>query len=80
MGKSTISMAMFNSFLYVHQAGYPFRFRLQRPQRPQRPQLQERPQLQGPPRQMAQDCRGAQHGAKGAEDRVRPSRPTKPAS
>ena len=23
MGKSTISMAMFNSFLYVYQAGYP---------------------------------------------------------
>ena len=22
MGKSTISMAIFNSFLYVHQAGY----------------------------------------------------------
>ena len=24
MGKSTISMAIFNSFLYVYQAGYPF--------------------------------------------------------
>ena len=23
MGKSTISMAIFNSFLYVYQAGYP---------------------------------------------------------
>ena len=23
MGKSTISMAMFNCFFYVHQAGYP---------------------------------------------------------
>ena len=44
---------------------YPFRFQLPNLQ------LQELP-FPGPPRQMAQDCRGAQHRAKGAEDRVRP--------